>query len=177
MIGLLNKIRKSPQWQELRMVLILLAVVSVPVAISYYTRTDFDTSIPISSKNLEQLSQDFKKQGMRSFLQSKKTLRKRVSYQLRNSENQAEQLAATNIAVYLFPDLLPEDSFEKQFAEESFTPLQSGIEKQPGTPEAQKLFEQLRSRVWNYENPQNNSEGLSEYADQMLKIYSSLVWK
>lgn len=172
-----EKLTQSPQWQELRMVLILLVVVAIPVMVSYYLRTDFNTNIPISPRSLEQLSLEFKKQGIHSFLHSKKGLKRRVSFQLGNSKDPAAQLAATNIAVYLFPDLLPDDSFEKQFAQESFVPLQNGIEEKPGTQEAQLLFEELRARVWNYENPHNSADGLSEYADQMLKIYGSLVWK
>jgi hypothetical protein len=172
-----HKLNISHHWSDIRLVLVLLSVVSVPVVVSFFFRSDLNTSIPISAKSLDQLSLDFKKQGIQSFLKSKKSLRKRVSSQIGNSQDPAAQLAATNIAVYLFPDLLPNDSFEKTIAEDSFTPLQNAIEQKPGTPEAQVLFEELRSRVWNYENPRNSADGLSEYADQMLKIYGTLVWK
>jgi hypothetical protein len=163
--------------QDIKLVLILISLISVPVLISLSVPQDNLIQVPISADTLDSLSQDYRKQGLEGYLKSKKSLKRRVSRQLENSKDPRVQLAATNIAVYLFPDLLPNDSFEKQLAEESFVPLQSEIEKSPGTSEAEALYEELRARVWNYENPKNSEQGLSEYANQMLKIYGALVWK
>lgn len=171
------KPKRSRINQDLKLVLILLSVISVPVFLSFFVTQDSLINVPISSDTLDSLSQDYRKQGLEGYLKAKKVLKRRVSQQLKNKQDPSAQLAATNIAVYLFPDLLPNDSFEKQFAEESFVPLQTEIEKKPGSTEAQALFEELRARVWVYENPQSTEQGLSDYANQMLKIYGALVWK
>lgn len=171
------KLKRESISRDLKLVLILLSVISVPVFVSFFVTQDNLINVPISSDTLDSLSQDYRKQGLEGYLKAKKVLKRRVSQQLKNAQDPSAQLAATNIAVYLFPDLLPNDSFEKQLAEESFVPLQSEIEKKPGSPEAQTLYEELRARVWVYENPQSTEQGLSEYANQMLKIYGALVWK
>ncbi len=168
---------KQSTFKELKVVAILLVLVVIPVTTSLPFSEKQAITTPISSDTLDGLSKEYRSRGLKGFLDAKKRLRKQVSYQLDNDENPKAQMAALNIAVYFFPDLLPDNHLEKPFAEENLVPLQTRIEEGPGTSQARYYFQELRSLVWNYENPENNEQGLSEHAEKMLQVYGSLSWK
>lgn len=163
--------------KEIKLVALLLGLLMVPVLISSWLREDVAIHTPISAESLDELATAYRKSGMEQFIGAKRLLGKKVSLNLRNDEDPKAQMAAMNIAVYLFPELLHDSNLEKQYAEEHIKPLQEKIEAVPGTSEAQTTFEELRNIVWNYENPKQTEQGLSEYAAQMLKVYGALSWK
>lgn len=164
-------------FRELRLSLVLLSLVVVPVALTLFLKEDFEARAPLSSEALGQLETDFKTNGIVYFKKSKASLKNQVSRMLKNESDSSSQMAAMNIAVYFFPDLLHDTHLEKQFAKEHFAPLQEKIEAQPGTLEAQKYFQALKTSVWNYENPMQTDHGLSESAEKMLDIYGAISWK
>jgi hypothetical protein len=164
-------------FRELRLSLVLLSLVVVPVVLTLFLKEDFEARAPLSSEALGQLEMEFKNYGIEHFRKSKATLKNQVSRTLRNESDPSSQMAAMNIAVYFFPELLHHTHLEKQFAIEHFVPLQDKIEAQPGTLEAQKYFQALKTTVWNYENPMQTDHGLSESAEKMLDIYGAISWK
>jgi len=168
---------KPKTLKEIKVVALLLGLLIVPVLITSYVRENVSVQTPISADSLDELAQAYRKSGIDQFLSAKRVLQKRVSFNLRNDDDSKAQMAAMNIAVYMFPELLHETHLEKQYAEENFKPLQVKIESTPGTREAQDNFEELRNLVWTYENPKQNEQGLSEYANKMLKVYGALSWK
>lgn len=163
--------------KELRLSLVLLSLVIIPVFTTLFLKEDFQTRVPLSAETLTNLESDFKSKGIHQFLKSKSKLKKQVSRMLRNDSDSSSQMAAMNIAVYFFPELLQPTHLERQFAMEHFSPLQEQIEAQPGTIEAQKYFQALKTTVWNYENPMQSEQGLSEFAEKMLNIYGAISWK
>ncbi len=168
---------KPKTLKEIKVVALLLSLLMVPILVTSHMRENVSLHTPISAVSLDELAQTYRKSGIERFLDAKRTLQKRVSFNLKNDDDSKAQMAAMNIAVYMFPDLLHDTHLEKQYAEEHFKPLQDRIETVPGTREAQDNFEELRNLVWNYENPKQNEQGLSEYANEMLKIYGALSWK
>lgn len=164
---------RSSHRQEIKIVAILLSLIIFPILVTLFLSQEKKNYGPISTASLDELSEVFKKQGFKSYFKAKSSLKDQISQELKNNENKE---TATNIAIYLFPDLLPGDHFEKEFAEENFLPLQLEMEKRPAKVEAEALYEKLHARVWNYENPQNTPQGLSDTAEKMLKIYQALAW-
>ncbi len=112
--------------------------------------------------------------GYSQFHSDKKLLRSKIATMLSSPQNETEETYATNIALYLFPDLLPDSNFEKIVAVEQWAPLESAIEKKPRSQEARLLFDEMKSNIWNYENPKMDRSGLSLYASETLKIYHEL---
>lgn len=168
---------KTTTLREIKIVTALLATLAVPVVVSTWLKDEAALHSPISAEGLEELSRAYRENGIDKFQSSKRLLRKKVSFNLRNDEDPKAQMAAMNIAVYFFPELLHDSNLEKTYSLEHFKPLQEGIESAPGTESAQNNFEELRNEVWSYENPKQNEQGLSEYAAQMLKVYGALSWK
>lgn len=164
------------QIKELKLSVVLIFLFMLPVMATYFLKEDLDTTIPISEGVLSDLETNFRQQGIEYYFKEKSRLKKRVSRALSNNSSPSQTLAATNIAIYLFPDLLEDTHIEKHFAVEHFLPLQEQIEAQPGTVEARKYFETLRRTVWNYENPRSDELGLSLEAEKMLKLFSALTW-
>lgn len=177
MRDLLFRWRENATAREWGLVLGLLTLLAIPVSFSYFFGTDLQIAIPVENDSMTALEQSFRKNGLESFKAAKKSLRERVSLQIKDAKNEKNRLAAVNVAVYLFPDLLPDSRLEKQEAQELFVPLQRAIEEMPGTPEAQARFEELRSNVWNFESPNSSTPVLSDQANQMLKIYGAMSWK
>ena len=66
--------------------------------------------------------------GYSQFHSDKKLLRSKIATILSSPQNEKEETYATNIALYLFPDLLPDSNFEKIVAVEQWAPLESAIE-------------------------------------------------
>lgn len=163
--------------KELKLAAFLVAMVMVPVLFTFLVRQEVAINTPISPKSLEELSVEYRKNGMQQFFDAKTNLKRRVSRNLKDNNNHEAYFAALNVALYLFPELLDDENMEKDFAQKHLRPLQEKIESSPGSKEAQKNFEELRNMVWGYENPKEDEQGLSEYARQMLKVYGTLSWK
>lgn len=168
---------KPTTLRDIKIVSSLLLLLAAPVMVSTWLRDEQAIHTPISAESLEGLASEYRQNGIGHFRSAKRLLGKKVSFNLKNDDDPQAQMAAMNIAVYLFPELLHDSHLEKRFSESTFKPLQEQIEASPGTPEAQQSFEELRNTVWSYENPKQNEQGLSEYAAQMLKVYGALSWK
>lgn len=119
------------------------------------------------------LHEAYEQKGTEGFRQAKLTLRRQIANS-KSSTNPEAQLASFNIAVYLFPALLPPDNFERQLAMELWAPLQEAIEKAPRTYHSRLWFEEMRANIWNYENADRRSPRLSEYASQVIRVYERL---
>lgn len=112
--------------------------------------------------------------GLSQFQRDKNELKEHLKIILKSPKNEEEEINAANIALYLFPEILPDTNLEKQFAMNSWASLEAAIEKKPRTAEARMLFEELTSNIWNYENPKLQNIGLSLYASETLSIYHEL---
>lgn len=112
--------------------------------------------------------------GIAKYRENKSALRQHISLILANPSSDNEESEASNIALYLFPDLLPESNFEKTQAFELWAKLQEEIEKNPRTPKARMFFEEMKSNIWNYENPRMTNAGLSEDAQETIKLFHEL---
>ena len=113
-------------------------------------------------------------EGIFKFQNDKGALRKIVNKALKEGASEAEQNTAQNIAVYLFPELLPDSDFEKGVATEDWKPLEEAIEKNPKSPESRLWFEEMRANIWNYESPDRETPRVSDYAKEVLRLYDEL---
>lgn len=120
------------------------------------------------------LHEVFHKQGIKRFLEEKESLKSKVSENIANPKSSQAKKLAESIAVYLFPEILPDTHFEKEAAMTLWMPLFKKIEKKPGTPEARHLYEEAKAEIMNYENPSKQDPNLSDPAKETLKIYREL---
>jgi len=167
---LLNKQFYTPQ----KTVLIFLSLFSgcVCVLLSSHHYPEFRSTN--TTENYQALLSSVRRGGYSQFINDKKELRKQIEKVLSSPENEEQETLASNIALYLFPDLLPDSNFEKSSALGLWAPLQAEIEKRPKSSEARMLYEQMKSNIWNYENPKVSSMGLSKEAIDTLQIYHEL---
>ena len=120
------------------------------------------------------LEETFRTKGIKVYIESKGELRVDIGRALNTEKDTRERDRAENIALYLFPDLLPENDYERDVAFEHWYPHQRYIEKNPGTVGSRKQFEELKNNVWNYENPDRQAPDISEYADKVIRIYDEI---
>lgn len=113
-------------------------------------------------------------QGLLRFQTDKGILRSMVSRALNEKKAEAEENLAQNIAVYLFPELLSDEDFEKMVALDQWKPMQEAIEKSPKSPESRIWFEEMRANIWNYESPDRENPRISDYAKEVLRLYDEL---
>lgn len=151
----------------------LLAVVSSLGSLVYFS-THNEISLKLKPENYFTLYEAFKAEGFQGFLERKKVLKAQVNETLKQPASEEEEETASNIALYLFPEVLPDSNFEKSVAMEEWAPLQAAIEKAPRTSEARLWFEEMRANIWNYENPKLQNSTISPYAKEALKIYNEL---
>ena len=127
-----------------------------------------------SINNFYSLNEVYKEKGIKHFIEEKTNLKLTIAESIKNPENADVKRIAESIAVYLFPEVLPDTHFEKEAAMTLWIPLFKEIEKRPGTPEARTLYEEAKTEIWNYENPDKVNPKLSEPAKETLKIYREL---
>lgn len=120
------------------------------------------------------LEEIFRTNGIKVYIQKKGELRVDIGRALDTEKDTRERDRAENIALYLFPDLLPENDFERDVAMQQWYPHQKYIENNPRTVGSRKQFEELKNNVWNYENPDRQTPEVSEYADKVIRIYDEL---
>ncbi len=120
------------------------------------------------------LESTYKTHGMTKFLERKAELRKAVTETLSQDGQSPEIDLATNIAVYLFPDVLPGTNFEKGPAEQMWGEALRQIEASPNTAESRVLFEAVRADIWNYELVDREDPKLSAPARQVIQIYDAI---
>jgi hypothetical protein len=127
------------------------------------------------SEQFMSLHKAFESGGITAFQQRKEALRAQISEEMKDPDR--IPATALNIATYLFPDLLPEENFEKAAARELWEPLEKSIEQNPQSPESRQRFEELRATLWNYENPSRVSPDLSSTGRQIIQIYDVISGK
>jgi hypothetical protein len=116
-------------------------------------------------------------EGMTAFADKKRELKKEVQKTLGESADENERNRAQSIAVYLFPDLLPYDDFERDVAFELWFEHQQSIEKNPKTEDGRQTFEQMRANIWNYESADKVRPEISDTAEQAIRIYDVMTEK
>ncbi len=146
------------------------AVIAVITYFSPSNRWRWETM----SGTFSSLEEAYKKGGMQKFQEQKALLKRSVGDALKEGKDQAQVDLATNIAVYLFPDALPSENFEKPVAEEMWGETFTKIEKAPHTAESRVLFEALRADIWNYEMVDREDPKLSAPARQVIQIYDTI---
>jgi hypothetical protein len=162
----------SPQPQKNnRLIYFILAVTALAcISIWYSLSSNRNYSDPVTVKFFD-LYRIYQTQGLAAFIDTKKELAAQIQ-PLLNSKSMGEELNSTyTIAVYLFPELLPDWNFEKQEALELWAPLQLEIEKKSRSPEARKSFEEMRALFWNYEPASRSHPKLSAYTNEIIRIY------
>jgi hypothetical protein len=148
-------------------VLVSLAVVGV---IAHLT-TPVTSTLPAPLRSFSTLHETYRKLGMERYLQEKQNLKVSVQRLLGEPAGSNEARAAMNIAVYLFPDLLADEVFERDQAKDLWQRQEEAIEHAPRTPESRLWFEEMRANIWNYENPDRSSPRISEYAEQAIRVF------
>lgn len=122
----------------------------------------------------QQLHAVYRNEGISRFLEEKARLKSTVQRTMEANQDPESINEATNIAVYLFPDVLPSDDLEREMAETEWVPLQNAIESAPGSFQSREQFEEMRAMIWNYESPSRTVPQLSLYARQAIRIYQDL---
>ena len=170
-IHLSNPKQKKSPWVNISAFLLVTTTV---LGALYYSKRPTQFRGMAIGESYTTLKLSVKQGGLVQFQKDKGDLRSHIESILQNPKNEEEETDATNVALYLFPDLLPDSHFEKQIALELWAPLESAIEKKPRSSEARVYFEELKSHIWNYENPKLSSVGLSTHALETLSIYHEL---
>lgn len=120
------------------------------------------------------LKETYERHGLPTYQQKKATLKTTVQEVLKDGADPAQVALATNIAVFLFPGVLPETDFEKDVAQELWGDSMKKIEEHPRSPEARVLFEELRADIWNYELADREDPKLSAPAREVIQLYDTL---
>lgn len=166
--------RKPRKKADHRILFVFLAVVTLAVAALIYFALQKPEPAGMSQQLLTSLQSVYKQEGIERFIEEKQRLRKSLASSLAGSPHTDEHVEASNIALYLFPDILPSGDFERELGMEDWAPLQSAIEQAPGTADSRQAFEEMRANIWNYESPSRTAPNLSSEAKQVLQIYQSL---
>lgn len=127
-----------------------------------------------SMDSFAQLDQILRKEGIARFKEEKLALKMLVRKTLDEPATPEDRDTAQAIAVYLFPEILANNDFERELAEELWASLQKGIESEPGSPHSRALFNELRANIWNHENPDRANPQISTTAKQVIRIYETL---
>jgi hypothetical protein len=151
-----------------------LVVVSIFSAVLTFYSSRKTIQIDTNFRSFFSLHQVFRQEGLQRFLEEKKILKDRVSKTLLDASSEEEEGIAANVAVYLFPEALPDSNFEKQVALEQWAPFQAAIEGSPHSVESRLWFEEMRANIWNYENASAQLPKLSQFAREVLRIYNEL---
>lgn len=124
------------------------------------------------SDSISRLEHGYQREGIDGFQKEKSRIRSEVARQL--SSDRALVSPAHNLAVYLFPELLRDDDFEKDIAEREWAPFQRSIEADPNSSQATHSFDELKANVFNYEVADKRRGELSPVANGMIRIYDAL---
>lgn len=149
-------------------------VVFISLSSLVYFSSRNEIQIKFAPQTFFKLFTIFQQEGYQRFTEEKRTLKAQVERTLKSPPSEEEEQLASNIALYLFPDALPDTNFEKQVAMEQWAPLEAAIEKAPRTKESRLWFDEMRANIWNYENPKLGYSTISPYAKEVLRIYNEL---
>ncbi len=147
---------------------------SVFLGVLVFFSSENPGSLSASLGDFFNLQDVYAEYGIDRFLEEKNNLKAKVMQSLKEPANPQAKKASESIAVYLFPEVLPEHHFEKEAAMLLWAPRFKAIEKKPKTKQARELYEEAKAEIWNYENPSRKNPKLSDQAKQTLKIYKEL---
>lgn len=148
-----------------------LSLATVILGYLIYLATLVAPEIAIVEERFANLPTSLATGGLPFFHERKSKLRRDVKRTLQSNKSQRAQLVANSISLYLFPDLLSDKNFEKNVAVDHWGPLQEAIEGQPGSYRSRLWFEEMKTQIWNFENPDKENPELSTTAGTVLKIY------
>jgi len=160
--------------RSLRIIAVFILCTFTAIASLFLISTRRVPEMKQSIAKFNSLHEVYRQEGMKKFLEAKKSLKEDISQVLSSSADKDAHNQATNIAVYLFPDILAGDDFEKSAALEDWAPLESKIERAPRTAQSRADFEELRANIWNYESPERAQPNLSVTAKEVIRIYEQL---
>lgn len=166
--------KSPPPKSDHRFLYTFIAVVVSAFGLMIYFALDREGESFLSEHIFTTLQEVYQKEGIKRFLAEKERLKRNLAPKLSGSPFRDEHKEASNIALYLFPEILPDEDFEKEIAMEDWGTFQKEIEKSPGSPESRKSFEEMRANIWNYENPSSRFPVLSPQAKQVIQIYQGL---
>lgn len=149
-------------------------MVASALSLTIYFATRHTIDLELAATNFFSLRDVYRQEGLQRYLEEKKVLKAQIQKALKNPSGDEEEVFASNVAVYLFPEVLPEWNFEKSVAMEQWATLQEAIEKAPRTQESRLWFEEMRANIWNYENPDRKVPNISHFAKETLRIYDDL---
>lgn len=115
----------------------------------------------------------FEQNGIEGYLVAKGRLRDKVRESLQQTGS-VQAGEASQVAVYLFADLLPDSDFEKSESLTLFNPLIEAIETRPRTANAAQAFETLNAEIWNYENVSREEPQITPVAEDVLSLFSEM---
>lgn len=168
MIGLIAK--RSPT----QIILSFLAVCSLFLYMLVHLFSGQEFTITKVKHSFDSLKDTYLNGGITEYLDKKEKLKQQVASTLSKDSNSDEAVEAANIAVFLFPDVLPDNNFERQDAVELWLPSTQKIEAAPNTLESREQFEELKANIWNYENPDKQNPQLSAQAQEVIRIYDEI---
>lgn len=159
---------------SLRIMMAFLLLVTIAITSLFYLSSRKPIELQHAMTKFSRLHEVYQQEGMQKFIEAKEALKQDISHVIDTSEDETVQNDATNVAVYLFPEVLSKNDFERPVALDDWAPLEAAIEKAPKTPQSRVLFEELRANIWNYENPEHTRPNLSATAKEVIRIYEEL---
>lgn len=158
----------------LRIIFAFVGLVGLVLTILLIFVSNAPADFTVPQRQFNDLHTVYEREGIEGFKRTKSELRSKVKDALDGDPDDPTTHAATNIALYLFPDVLGGDNLEKTEGTSLWGPMQEAIEKNPRGPDARIYFEEMRANIWNYENPDRNNPNLSQTAKQVIKIYEGM---
>jgi hypothetical protein len=149
----------------------ILAAASALMAIVGYVAVEQPAPVPITVRELVQLRDVYLERGIATFLEEKEAFRGRVRERLASGDGTTRN-DARNVAALMFPDLLTDGDFEREFGMDNWTALQRAMENAPsGDPTRRRAFEDFRNMLWVYENGNRPRPELSQTTRAVLELY------
>lgn len=158
-------------FDHLLLIIFIMALFGTIGVIWYFQKVSPPIKSIASLSSFWNLEKVLWKKGRKAYFNEKESLRKALKYSLANNKNEIE---AENIALYLFPELLDDLSFEKFEAKELWQEQQKYIESNPHTKLSRNKFIEMEANIWNFENPSRDEPQISPYAKEVIKIFNIL---
>jgi hypothetical protein len=160
--------KRPIQWAIALGILITASVVWVSTQNPVSTHVTWTATGAITS-----LKTAFEQNGIEGYLVAKARLRDKVRESLQQTAS-AQAGEASQVAVYLFADLLPDSDFEKSESLTLFNPMMEAIETRPRTADAARAFDALNAEIWNYENVSREEPQITPVAEDVLRLFSEM---
>lgn len=155
------------------LVVILAAMSAVIGALGYFAAVR-PSPVPETVRELVQLRDSYLERGLETYLEEKEAIRRRTRERLESSDEPTRN-GARNVAAFLFPDLLSDGDFEREFAIDTWVPLERAMENAPaGDPSRRRAFEDFRNMLWVYENGNRARPELTRTTRAVIDLYDAV---